>query len=143
MGGNLMMPAALDGAGRRGAARTAAVMTAVAVLLSVLASLASPAQAATTSARALLGKVAVAAESGSSTYDRARFKHWIDANGDCQDTRPEILIAESKAALTYSTSRRCSVTKGRWVSLYDGKTWTLASDVDIDHRVALKETWES
>jgi hypothetical protein len=29
------------------------------------------------------------------------------------------------------------------VSWYDGATWTIPSDVDIDHVVALKEAWES
>lgn len=104
---------------------------------------AAPAQAATTSGRALLAKLSVASEAGSSTYDRSYFKHWIDANGDCQNTRAEVLIAETKAAITYSSSSHCSVTRGKWYSYYDGATWTLASDVDIDHMVALKEAWES
>lgn len=29
------------------------------------------------------------------------------------------------------------------MSPYDGATWTLPADVDIDHVVALKEAWES
>jgi hypothetical protein len=126
----------------RSTARTAALATALALFLSVLTSLAAPAQAAT-SARQMLGMIPVAAESGSSTYDRALFKHWVDANGDCQNTRAEVLIAESKVTPTFTTTRKCAVLKGRWVSAYDGKTWTLASDVDVEHRVALKEAWES
>ncbi len=128
--------------GRR-AARTVSVATAVALFLSVLISLAAPAQAATSTARGLLGKVTVAAESWSTTYDRARFTHWSDDNRDCQDTRAEVLIAESRVTPRYTTTRRCAVLSGRWISPYDGATWTLASDVDIDHRVALKEAWES
>ena len=49
----------------------------------------------------------------------------------------------AKVTPTYTTTRKCAVLKGRWVSAYDGKTWTLASDVDVEHRVALKEAWES
>ena len=30
-----------------------------------------------------------------------------------------------------------------WYSWYDGAVWSNASDVDIDHLVALKEAWES
>lgn len=52
-------------------------------------------------------------------------------------------MAESRVPVSYTTSRRCTVSRGRWVSPYDGATWTNPSDVDIDHRVALKEAWES
>jgi Protein of unknown function (DUF1524) len=44
---------------------------------------------------------------------------------------------------TYTTTQRCAVSRGRWVSSYDGATWIIPSDVDIDHVVALKEAWES
>lgn len=71
-------------------------------------------------------------------YDRDRFEHWIDADGDCQDTREEVLVAESKVPL-----EGCTVTVGEWLSPYDRETWTLASDVDIDHLVPLKEAWDS
>ncbi len=123
--------------------RTASVATAAALFLSVLTSLASPAQAATTTAARLLGMVPVKAETYSSTYDRALFSHWSDDNRDCQNTRAEVLIAESRVTPRYTDSRKCTVLSGKWVSAYDGVTWTLASDVDIEHRVALKEAWES
>ncbi len=101
------------------------------------------AQADTTTARALLFQLAGAAEGGSTTYDRTYFRHWIDADGDCQDARAEVLIAESRVTPTYTSSSRCTVATGAWYSSYDGVTWTHASDVDIDHVVALKEAWES
>jgi uncharacterized protein DUF1524 len=111
--------------------------------IAALASLVSvaPAQASTTTARSLLLRLGVAAESGSTTYDRALFSHWIDADGDGCDTREEVLIHESR--ITVYPGSGCRVTTGRWYSWYDGVTWTLASDVDIDHVVALKEAWES
>ena len=114
----------------------AALASAAAVVTTVV-----PAQASTTTARSLLGKVTVAAEVNGS-YDRARFGDWIDANRDCQNTRHEVLITESKTTPTYSSSH-CTVVRGRWVSPWDGRTWTNASDVDIDHHVPLAEAWGS
>jgi hypothetical protein len=86
-------------------------------------------------------EVSVAAESNSS-YDCSKFGDWIDANGDCQNTRHEVLITESKVIPTYS-SRHCTVTKGRWLSRWDNRTWTNPGDVDIDHHVPLAEAWGS
>ena len=40
-------------------------------------------------------------------------------------------------------SSSCAATAGRWVSPYDGATWTAASDVDIDHMVPLSNAWKS
>jgi hypothetical protein len=120
-------------------AAQAAVVSAVVVLgMSVAA---APAQAATTTARSLLSRVSVAAESNSG-YDRANFQGWIDANHDCQNTRHEVLISETRVTPTYS-SRGCTVTRGKWVSRWDNRTWTNPLDVDIDHHVPLAEAWGS
>jgi hypothetical protein len=54
----------------------------------------------------------------------------------------ESLITESQVASSY-TSSRCTVRAGKWVSPWDGSTWTNALDVDIDHHVALAEAWGS
>jgi uncharacterized protein DUF1524 len=102
---------------------------------------AAPATAATTTARALLSKLTVRAEAGSTTYSKTSFKWWIDADHDGCNTRAEVLIVESRVRVTPGAG--CRITRGKWYSWYDGKTWTLASDVDIDHVVALKETWKS
>ena len=71
-------------------------------------------------------------------YDRDKFTHWIDANDDCQDTRDEVLDAESRIPVS-----GCDIRTGRWRSPYDGEVWTDASDVDIDHLVPLAEAWDS
>jgi hypothetical protein len=68
-------------------------------------------------------------------YDRDKFRHWIDADGDCRD---EMLAAESRSRV-----RGCDVTRGRWLSYYDRARWRHSSDVDIDHLVALAEAWDS
>ncbi len=92
-------------------------------------------------ARTLLGRLTVKAESHSSTYERAKFKHWVDADGDSCNTREEVLIAESTVKVKLGAG--CKVLSGKWLSYYDKKTWTSPSDVDIDHVIALKEGWES
>jgi hypothetical protein len=75
-------------------------------------------------------------------YKRSYFKHWIDQNRNGKDTRAEVLISESLTPVHFSTSGK-TVSTGKWLSLYDGETWTRASDVDIDHVVALGEAWRS
>lgn len=85
------------------------------------------------------------AEESNSGYDRTLFRHWVDSNGDCQNARAEVLISEAEGdtPLTYTTSSRCTVASGRWFSYYDRVSWTLASDIDIDHMVPLSEAWGS
>lgn len=87
--------------------------------------------------RAAIKQLPLAAERPAG-YDRDLFEHWVDADGDCQDTRDEVLAAESLVAVD-----DCDVTTGKWFSYYDHLTWTQSSDVDIDHMVALKEAWDS
>jgi hypothetical protein len=72
-------------------------------------------------------------------YDRDKFHAWVDADGDCRDTRAEVLVEESLRAVTGD----CTIETGRWYSYYDAATWTNASDVDIDHLVPLAEAWDS
>ena len=84
-----------------------------------------------------INKLRVANETNTG-YDRDLFRHWIDADGDCQDTRDEVLAQESLIAVS-----GCDIATGRWHSYYDRAAWTQASDVDIDHLVALSEAWGS
>ena len=86
-----------------------------------------------------LNRLKVQAEH-TSGYARSKFGDWIDADGDGLDTRAEVLIDESKVKVTISYR---TVRTGKWLSLYDNVTWTNASDVDIDHVVALSEAWKS
>ncbi len=72
-------------------------------------------------------------------YDRDKFTLWVDADSDCQDTRDEVLRAESRTTPTGT----CDITHGRWLSYYDQEVWTNSSDVDIDHLVPLAEAWDS
>ena len=90
-------------------------------------------------AMSLLTRLRVAEEQASSSYDRDLFKHWTDADNDCQDARAEVLVRDSKSPV----AKQCRITVGRWLSWYDGVEITQASKIDIDHLVPLKEAWES
>lgn len=74
-------------------------------------------------------------------YSRSYFKHWIDEDKDGCNTRNEVLIAEAKSKPRIGA--RCALSGGRWVSAYDGKIFTSASGLDIDHLVPLAEAWRS
>jgi hypothetical protein len=104
--------------------------------------LASPARAETYSAplRTAVASLSVATEVRTG-YNRDLFPLWIDADGDGCNTRYEVLIAE--ATTTPSVGTGCSLSGGRWYSYYDNASWTLPSDLDIDHMVALAEAWDS
>ena len=74
-------------------------------------------------------------------YDRNLFKHWIDADKNGCDTRKEVLIAE--AIVKPKKGAKCKLTGGKWISAYDGKTYTKDASLDIDHMVPLAEAWRS
>ncbi len=115
---------------------------AIAFLILLFSTLAvQPSYSSQVSAPELLQLVSLSPEANSSTYKRDAFKHWVDADGDGCDTRQEVLISES---LTKAKMKgACSVSSGRWVSVYDNKPFTNPSLLDIDHFIPLKEAWES
>ena len=71
------------------------------------------------------------------SYRREDWPHWIDENGDCQNTRAEILIRDNVGQLKFKRNKQCNVSWGKWVCPYTGKVLIKASDVDIDHVVSL------
>ena len=75
-------------------------------------------------------------------YDRDLYRHWIDADGDCQDTRQEVLIAQSLQPVVLD-GRGCRVVSGRWFDPYTGQTFTDPGDLDIDHFIPLAEVHRS
>lgn len=130
------------------AAVRAAALTVVAGLLVSVPTTAADAATATPKAvngkrvelsmRVAVSRLKVARENRSG-YQRERFKHWDDVDRDCQNTRAEVLRAESTARVNSG----CTVRTGRWTSAYDGVVLRSASSLDVDHVVPLAEAWDS
>ncbi len=87
-----------------------------------------------------LNRLDVAPRGSDIEYNRRDWRHWTDADRDCQNTRAEVLIAESMAPVSFAPEDdgdRCRVISGRWVGPWTGEVFTDASDLDIDHHVPL------
>ncbi|ODH19850.1 hypothetical protein ACO22_06078 [Paracoccidioides brasiliensis] len=90
-------------------------------------------------ARTLLSSITVGPQGPQDGYNRTSFPHWITIKGAC-NTRETVLKREGKDV---GIGADCSAKSGSWYSVYDGATWTRASDVDIDHVVPLSNAWKS
>ncbi|MFI7495619.1 HNH endonuclease family protein [Kocuria sp. M4R2S49] len=89
----------------------------------------------------------VAARGSMSGYDRrARFGDWADTDGNCVDTRDEILARDLTEV---ESDDGCRVTSGMLDDPYTGdlvrftRGVTTSSDVQIDHVVAAGNAWAS
>ena len=69
-------------------------------------------------------------------YDREDWGSWADADGDCINTRHEVLILESLIEVEMDPSG-CKVVSGRWFDPFSGTSLTDPSLIDIDHFVPL------
>ncbi|MFF5174151.1 HNH endonuclease family protein [Micromonospora sp. NPDC000089] len=85
-----------------------------------------------------LAELTVASARSMKGYSRDRFPHWRDTGKNC-DVRDSVLQRDGKDIRLSG----CNVVAGRWSSVYDGKTFTDPSDVDIDHVVPLANAWRS
>lgn len=73
-------------------------------------------------------------------YNRNQYRHWIDEDHDCEDTRVEVLMRDGvpgKAKISKKGSV-CRVVSGAWNDPYTGKTFTDPKALDVDHFVPLK-----
>ena len=83
------------------------------------------------------------AEASCPKYNRKDYRHWIDSDRDCQNTRNEVLIQESLKPVSYKSSKGCKVSSGQWYGSFTGRTFTNPKKLDIDHLVPLKEAHDS
>ena len=68
---------------------------------------------------------------------------WADADGDCQNTRQEALIEESKEPVGFKGTGKCKVTTGSWDNPYTGEGHASPERLVVAPLVSLKETHES
>ena len=76
-------------------------------------------------------------------YNRNDWKHWGDQDGDCQNTRHEVLIDESISPVKFKSIDKCQVASGKWYDPFTGETLTDATKLDVDHMVPLKNAHDS
>ncbi|MEU9580812.1 HNH endonuclease family protein [Streptomyces chilikensis] len=116
----------------------AGILASLGLFAAPSASAALPTPVSATTARSYLAALPVQTEVRTG-YSRDLFPHWITISGAC-NTRETVLKRDGSGVVTDSS---CAATSGSWYSPFDGATWTLASDVDIDHLVPLAEAWDS
>ena len=83
------------------------------------------------------GCAALVGATAATAYDRGAYPHWLDLDGDGQDTRQEILIRDSQIDVTFDDRGR--VASGLWVCPYTGRIVRHPSQLDVDHLIALGE----
>ena len=74
-------------------------------------------------------------------YDRSLFGRWSDTDGDCQNMRHELLLDRSTNTVTLSENG-CRAVGGKWLDPYTGEMFIDSGQLDIDHLVPLKYSWE-
>ena len=91
----------------------------------------------------LLDIAVAAAPDNPPSYDRDDWSHWTDEDRDCQNTRHEVLIEESRTPVEYKTDDQCKVEAGEWYGAYTGVVVTDPTKLDIDHLVPLANAHKS
>jgi hypothetical protein len=76
-------------------------------------------------------------------YQRKSWRHWVDSDKDCQNTRHEILISESRVKPQFVSQKKCKVQQGHWYDPFSGVSVQNSRNVQIDHLVALRNAHDS
>jgi len=71
-------------------------------------------------------------------YKRSLYRHWVDADHDCQDTRQEVLIRDSAPDKLKLSPNGCRVLRGEWYDPYTDVIFTDPRRLDVDHLIPLK-----
>ena len=61
----------------------------------------------------------------------------LDADGDCQSTRQEVLVMTSRLPVRFTNPRNCVVRTGEWIDEYTGERFEVAMQLDVDHVIPL------
>jgi hypothetical protein len=97
-------------------------------------------------AQALLETLLVKGKAPKTGYSRSAFSHWRDPDRNGCDARNDILKRDLSNIEFKSETGKCKVVTGILNDPYSGMTinFTLgASEVDIDHVVALSHAWQT
>lgn len=83
-------------------------------------------------------------QSKSERYSRSEWNHWIDEDGNCFNTRHEILKARSESPANINVKGKvCYVQSGLWSDYYFPEKLTSSRNIDIDHLVPLKHAYDA
>lgn len=84
--------------------------------------------------------IEIAPEVNEPPYDRDLCNHWIDTDGDHENTRQEVLIQESlvPATIRAKPKGKCKVVEWLCVGPYTGAITTDPKELQVDHKVPLK-----
>ncbi len=76
-------------------------------------------------------------------YERQSWRYPTDEDGDCQNTRAEVLVARSKVPVRFKGKKTCVVVSGLWDDFYYPEEIRDARKAHIDHLVSLKEAHDA
>jgi hypothetical protein len=100
------------------------------------------------SALAALNKLPVKGRAAKTGYSREQFPHWKDPDKNGCDTRNDILKRDLTKVSFKSGTNNCKVISGSLLDPYSNKLISFdlsksASNIDIDHIVALSNAWQT
>ena len=87
--------------------------------------------------RSLDDWVAVSIRDDLLDYDRRQWRHWVDAGGDCQNARQEVLVEESLGPIIFTDTEQCQVASGQWMAPSTGAVVADPTKLDIDYLLPL------